>query len=116
MEKLKEILNFLIEQGKEIPWSVLEETLEKVYNLGRQDAYSEQTDKELDNICVNFFHEINRRRNKLLEENFYREPSTEAVIEMKAYDLIKEILPEVIKHYRENTPQSSAFAKSEPVI
>jgi dihydroorotase-like cyclic amidohydrolase len=101
MEQINDILNFLWSQGKSITREVLEDMLEEAYTQGRNTAFHEQVDTALNNVQLNATHEVKRRKQKLLEANFYNKPSTEAEIEMKAYDLLLEILPTVIKKYKE---------------
>ena len=44
---------------------------------------------------------INRKKKELCENNFYKTPSEEAVIQMRAYEYLTENISEIIKEYRE---------------
>ena len=101
MDEINKILDFLLTQGKEITRDVLEEKLQEVYRQGRTAAFHEQVDTALENIYLNTIQEVKRRKQKLLEENFYNKPLTDAEIEMKAYELLLKIFPEIIKKYKE---------------
>ena len=99
-KKVKDILDFLMEQGKEITRDVLEEKLEEAYKQGRIDSSDEWIERTLNDIYHNIVLELDKRKNKLAQENFYNEPSMDAQIEMRAYDLTREIVTQVVKEYR----------------
>ena len=99
-KKVKDILDFLMEQGKEITREVLEEKLEEAYKQGRIDSSDERIERTLNDIYHNIVLELDKRKNKLAQENFYNEPSMDAQIEMRAYDLTREIVTQVVKEYR----------------
>ena len=99
-KKVKDILDFLMEQGKEITREVLEEKLEEAYKQGRIDSSDEWIERTLNDIYHNIVLELDKRKNKLAQENFYNEPSMDAQIEMRAYDLTREIDTQVVKEYR----------------
>lgn len=99
-KKVKDILDFLMEQGKEITREVLEEKLEEAYKQGRIDSSDEWIERTLNDIYYNIVLELDKRKNKLAQENFYNEPSMDAQIEMRAYDLTREIVTQVVKEYR----------------
>ncbi len=99
-KKVKDILDFLMEQGKEITREVLEEKLEEAYKQGRIDSSDEWIERTLNDIYHNIVLELDKRKNKLAQENFYNEPSMDAQIEMRAYDLTREIVTQVVKEYR----------------
>ena len=99
-KKVKDILDFLMEQGREITREVLEEKLEEAYKQGRIDSSDEWIERTLNDIFHNIVLELDKRKNKLAQENFYNEPSMDAQIEMRAYDLTREIVTQVVKEYR----------------
>lgn len=43
--------------------------------------------------------EIDKRKNKLAKENFYNEPSMEAQIEMRSYDMTFELVTQITKNF-----------------
>jgi len=67
---------------------------------GQIDTYHEQVEATLDNILVNTMHNINLKKKKLYENNFYKTPSEEDVIQMRAYEYLTENLSEIVKKYR----------------
>jgi len=100
--KIKEISNWLLNQGAEITRDVLEEKLQEAYKQGQIDAYHEQVEATLDNILFNTMQNINLKKKELYENNFYNKPSDEDIIKMRAYEYLSENLSEIIKQYKES--------------
>lgn len=101
-DKIKEISIWLVNQGVEIAQEVLDEKLQEAYKHGQIDTYHEQVEATLDNILVNTMHNINLKKKELYENNFYKTPSEEDVIQMRAYEYLTENLSEIVKKYRES--------------
>lgn len=101
-DKIKEISTWLLNQGIGIAQEVLDEKLQEAYKQGQIDTYYEIADATLDNILYNTMRDINIRKKKLYENNFYKTPSEEDIIQMRAYDYLTENLSKIIKIYREN--------------
>jgi len=72
----------------------------KYIRQGQIDTYHEQVEATLDNILVNTMHNINLKKKELYENNFYKTPSEEDVIQMRAYEYLTENLSEIVKKYR----------------
>jgi hypothetical protein len=98
-DKIKEISIWLLNQGIGIAQEVLEEKLQEAYKQGQIDTYHEQVAATLDNILHNTMVDINLKKKELYEKNFYKTPSEEDVIKMRAYEYLTENLSEVIKRY-----------------
>ena len=101
--KIKEISTWLLNQGIGIAQEVLEEKLQETYRQGQIDTYHEQAEATLDNILHNTMLDINIKKKELYEKNFYKTPSEEDVIQMRAYEYLIENLSEIIKIYREES-------------
>lgn len=101
-DKIKEISIWLVNQGVEIAQEVLDEKLQEAYKQGQIDTYHEQVEATLNNILVNTMHNINLKKKELYENNFYKTPSEEDVIQMRAYEYLTENLSEIVKKYRES--------------
>jgi len=99
-DKIKEISIWLFNQGIGIAQEVLDEKLQEAYKQGQIDTYHEQVEATLDNILVNTMHNINLKKKELYENNFYKTPSEEDVIQMRAYEYLTENLSEIVKKYR----------------
>jgi len=99
-DKIKEISIWLFNQGVGIAQEVLDEKLQEAYKQGQIDTYHEQVEATLDNILVNTMHNINLKKKELYENNFYKTPSEEDVIQMRAYEYLTENLSEIVKKYR----------------
>lgn len=99
---IKEIANWIFEQGKEISLDVLEEKLQEAYKQGQIDTYHEQVGATLDNILNNTLLDINLKMKKLYENNFYKIPSDEDIIQMRAYEYLTENLAEIVKEYKKS--------------
>ena len=99
-DKIKEISIWLLNQGVGISQEVLDEKLQEAYKQGQIDTYHEQVEATLDNILVNTMHNINLKKKELYENNFYKTPSEEDVIQMRAYEYLTENLSEIVKKYR----------------
>ena len=102
IDKIKEISIWLLNQGVGIAQEALDEKLQEVYKQGQIDTYHEQVEATLDNILVNTMHNINLKKKELYENNFYKTPSEEDVIQMRAYEYLTENLSEIVKKYRES--------------
>lgn len=61
-KKVKDILDFLMEQGKEITREVLEEKLEEAYKQGRIDSSDEWIERTLNDIYYNIVLELDKRK------------------------------------------------------
>jgi hypothetical protein len=99
-EKIKELAQWLWEQGREITQGVLEEKLEEAYRQGKADAHSEQVDSTLADIQNNTELEIKKRMRTLYEQNFYNVPSEEDKIKMRAYEFLLDNISQIIKEYQ----------------
>jgi|GEM_PF-6105102 len=101
-DKIKEISIWLLNQGVGIAQEVLDEKLQEAYKQGQIDTYHEQVEDTLNNILFNTMHNINLKKKELYENNFYKTPSEEDVIQMRAYEYLTENLSEIVKKYRES--------------
>jgi len=101
-DKIKEISIWLLNQGVGISQEVLDEKLQEAYKQGQIDTYHEQVEDTLNNILFNTMHNINLKKKELYENNFYKTPSEEDVIQMRAYEYLTENLSEIVKKYRES--------------
>lgn len=101
-DKIKEISEWLLNQGIGITRDVLDEKLQEAYKQGQIDGYSEQVEATLDNILFNTMQNINQKKKELYENNFYNTPSEEDIIQMRAYEYLTENLSKIVKAYREN--------------
>lgn len=101
-EKIRELANWLLEQGIEVAREVLEDKLEEAYNKGKSEAYTEALEVAADDIWHNVTQKIKREKKELYEKNFYQMPSEEAVIQMRAYEYLEENLANIIKQYKED--------------
>ena len=61
-KKVKDILDFLMEQGKEITREVLEEKLEEAYKQGRIDSSDEWIERTLNDIYYNIVLELDKKK------------------------------------------------------
>lgn len=101
MNYIKEILDWIYDQGKEITREVLECKLQEAYKRGKIDGYQEIVQNTLDNILYCTLNDIYVKQRKLYENNFYNMPSKDDVIQMRAYEYLTENLSKIIKAYQE---------------
>lgn len=93
----KEIVTFILKEGKNITREVLEEKLQEAYNQGREDALNELSVENVETIRFNVLRKIKNDKRKLSEDNFYNTPKDEDVIQMKALDYLEKNIKELIK-------------------
>lgn len=101
-KKIQEFVNWLFEQSIEITKEAIAEKLYEEYTQGLYNGYIEACNDTLESIKSNIILEIERRKTKLYESNFYNKPSEDAVIQMKAYEYLIENLGDIIKGYAGN--------------
>ena len=99
-DKIKEISNWLFEQGIGLTRDIIDEKLREAYKQGQIDSYLEVVDTTIDNILLNTMNEVSRRKKELYEKNFYTVPSEDDVIQMKAYEFLTDNFPQIVKEYR----------------
>ena len=101
IDVIKELSNWFFRARTRNYTRCLEEKLQEAYRQGKKDAYHEQVEITLNNILMNTMRDINLRKKELYENNFYKMPSEEDVIQMRAYEYLTENLGRIIKEYRE---------------
>lgn len=90
-----DIINKIEEVGINISRVILEGKLQEAYDLGYNDPYV-LSQKSVESIRNNIQLTMDRRKMELYKENFKGVPNNEDRLEMKSYEFVESILPQII--------------------